>query len=78
MKLHYLGDKMKLREVNCFMRVPLVYLPSCPVPNCLGKQGEFSRNCFPNLTVRFNLSPSISRKRFMFVFTRPTLKRLHL
>ena len=35
------------------MRVPLVYLPCCPVPNCLGKQGELSRNCLPNLTVSF-------------------------
>ena len=41
------------------MRVPLVYLPCCPVPNCLGKQGELSGNCLPNLTVRFILSPSI-------------------
>ena len=40
------------------MRVPLVYLPCCPVPNCLGKQGELSENCLPNLTVRFILSPS--------------------
>ena len=41
------------------MRVPLVYLHCCPVPNCLGKQGELSENCLPNLTVRFILSPSI-------------------
>ena len=40
------------------MRVPLMYLPCCPVPNCLGKQGELSENCLPNLTVRFILSPS--------------------
>ena len=39
--------------------VPLVYLPCCPVPNCLDKQGELSGNCLPNLTVRFILSPSI-------------------
>ena len=31
------------------MRVPLVYLPCCPVPNCLGKQGELSGNSLPNL-----------------------------
>ena len=31
------------------MRVPLVYLPCCPVPNCLGKQGELSENSLPNL-----------------------------
>ena len=43
------------------MRVPLVYLPCCPVPNCLGKQGELSGNCLPNLTVRFILSPSTNR-----------------
>ena len=42
------------------MRVPLVYLPCCPVPNCLGKQGELSGNCLPNLIVRLILSPSIS------------------
>ena len=41
------------------MRVPLVYLSCCPVPNCLGKQGELSGNCLPNLTVMFILSPSI-------------------
>ena len=41
------------------MRVPLVYLNCCLVPNCLGKQGELSGNCLPNLTVRFILSPSI-------------------
>ena len=40
------------------MRVPLVYLPCCPVLNCLGKQGELSGNCSPDLTVRFILSPS--------------------
>ena len=38
------------------MRVSLVYLPCCPVPNCLGKQGGLSGNCLPNLTVRFILS----------------------
>ena len=31
------------------MRVPLVYLPCCPVPNCLGKQGELSENSLPKL-----------------------------
>ena len=31
------------------MRVPLVYLPCCPVPNCPGKQGELSGNSLPNL-----------------------------
>ena len=36
-----------------------MYLPCCPVPNCLGKQGELSGNCLPNLAVRFILSPSI-------------------
>ena len=36
----------------------MVYLPYCPVLNCLGKQGELSGNCLPNLTVRFILSPS--------------------
>ena len=40
------------------MRVPLVYLPYCRVLNWLGKQGELSGNCLPNLTVRFILSPS--------------------
>ena len=40
------------------MRVPLVYLPCCPVLSCLGKQGELSGYCLPTLTVRFILSPS--------------------
>ena len=40
------------------MRVPLVYLPCCPVPNCLSKRGDLSGICLPNLTVRFILSPS--------------------
>ena len=35
-----------------------MYLPCCPVPNCLGKQGELAGNCLPNLTVRFILSLS--------------------
>ena len=40
------------------MRVPLVYQPCCPAPNCLGRQGELSENSVPNLTVRFILSRS--------------------
>ena len=32
--------------------VPLwVYLPCWPAPNCLGKQGELSEKCVPNLTI---------------------------
>ena len=37
------------------MRVPLVYLSCCPASDCLGKQGELSENCVPNLSVRFIL-----------------------
>ena len=32
------------------MSVPLVYLPCCPIPNCLGRR-ELSGNCLYNLTV---------------------------
>ena len=61
--IQVLGDKMNLTVrlgINCFMRVPLVYMPCCPVPNCLGKEGELSGNCLTNLTVGFILSPSMS------------------
>ena len=37
-----------------------MYLPCCPAPNCLDRQGELSENCVPNLTVRFILSGSTS------------------
>ena len=37
------------------MRVPLVYLPAGPVPNCLGKQGGTLRKLFtrPHCKVHF-------------------------
>ena len=49
------------------MRVSLVYLPCCPVPNCLGKQGGPSGNCLPNLTVRFILSPRRNVSKYVQV-----------
>ena len=51
------------------MRVPLVYQPCCPAPNCLGRQGELSENCVPNLTVRFILSRSIRNKLHSYIQT---------
>ena len=41
------SDKMNctVSFVNCFLRVPLVYLPYYSVPFCQGKNGELSSNC---------------------------------
>ena len=53
-----LSDNMKCKVdfVNCFLRVPLVYLPCRPMPCCQGKHRKISDNCSPNLTVQFILS----------------------
>ena len=52
-----LGDKMNLtvRLGKLFYEssTALMYLPCCPVPNCLGKQGELSENYLPNRQVHF-------------------------
>ena len=52
-----LSDKMKciVGFADCFLRVLLVYLPYCPVLYCKGKQGEFSEDYLPNLTLQLIL-----------------------
>ena len=38
-----------VRLGNCFLRVALMYQPSCLLPCCQGKPGELAKNCYLNL-----------------------------
>ena len=38
-----------VRFGNCFLRVALMYQPSCLLTCCQGKPGKLAKNCHPNL-----------------------------
>ena len=51
-----LRDKMncRVRFGICFLRVPLIYQPCCPVPCCQGKLGELAKTVYKTYcTVHF-------------------------